>query len=97
MAQQLKLRRLANRKYQCQDIPALHSWLEANGYVFYGRHAPDEYGRFSHQEQHTKAGESSYSNGYIQLMNGGEIYPPDPYSSQLLDTLVDDDLQERAI
>jgi hypothetical protein len=97
MTQQPKLKRLANRKYQCHDIPALHSWLEANGYAFYGLHAPDEYGRFSHQEKDTQAGESSYSNGYIQVMSSGEIYTPDPHSWQLLDTLVDDDLQERAI
>jgi hypothetical protein len=97
MTQQPKLRRLANRKYHCHDVPVLHSWLETNGYVFYGPHAADEYGRFSHQEKHTEGDRSTYSNGYIQILNSGEIYTPDPHSYQLLDTLVDDDLQERAI
>jgi len=97
MAQQPKLKQLANRKYQCDDIPALHSWLEAQNYTFYGQHAGGEYGRFSHQEGHEQAGESSYSNGYIQVLNNGEIYSPDPHAWQLLDALVDDNLRERAI
>jgi hypothetical protein len=97
MMQQPKLKRLANRKYQCDDIPALHTWLESQGYVFYGQHALDEYGRFSHQETHAQAGESSYSNGYIQVMTTGEIYTPDPHAWRLLDSLVDDNPRERAI
>ena len=72
-------------------------WLEANGYAFYGSHAADEYGRFSHQEKHTQAGETSYSNGYIQVLNSGEIYSPDPHAWGLLDPLVDDNLRERAV
>jgi len=97
MMQQPKLTRLANRKYQSDDIPTLHNWLEANGYVFYGAHATYEYGRFSHQEKHEQADQSSYSNGYIQVLTTGEIYTPDPHAWQLLDTLVEDDLRERAI
>ena len=73
MTQQPKLKRLANRKYQCDDIPALHRWLESQGYIFYGQHADDEYGRFSHQEAQAQAGEKSYSNGYIQVLTNGEI------------------------
>jgi hypothetical protein len=97
MTQQPKLKRLANRKYQCDDIAALHTWLEAEGYEFYGRHALDEYGRFSHQETHEQAGQRSFSNGYIQVMTTGEIYTPDPHSWQLLDSLVEDDLRERSV
>jgi hypothetical protein len=97
MAQQPKLKRLANRKYQSNDVPALHTWLESQGYVFYGKHAYNEYGRFSHQEAHAQAGESSYSNGYIQVLTNGEIYTPDPHAWHLLDALVDDEARERAV
>jgi hypothetical protein len=97
MTQQPKLKRLAHRKYQCDDISALHTWLGAQGYIFYGQHASDEYGRFSHQEAHTQADESSYSNGYIQVLTSGEIYSPDPHAWQLLDTLVDDNPREQAV
>ena len=97
MTQQPKLKRLANRKYQCDDVPALHTWLESQGYTFYGRHAYSEYGRFSHQETHVQAGESSYSNGYIQVLTNGEIYTPDPHAWHLLDSLVDDNLRERTV
>ena len=97
MAQQPKLKRLAKRKYQCDDIAALHTWLESKGYQFYGRHALDEYGRFSHQETQTQSGHKTYSNGYIQVMTTGEIYTPDPYAWQLLDALLDDDLRERTV
>jgi hypothetical protein len=97
MTQHPTLKRLANRKYQTNDIPALHRWLESQGYVFYGRHAYDEYGRFSHQESHTQAGERTYSNGYIQVLTNGEIYSPDPHAWRLLDTLVNDNLHERAV
>jgi len=97
MAQQPKLRRLANRKYQCNDIPALRTWLESQGYKFYGQHGNNEYGRFSHQETYAQAGENSYSNGYIQVLTNGEIYSPDPYAWHLLDALVDDNLRERAV
>ena len=97
MTQQPKLKRLANRKYQSDDVPALHTWLESQGYIFYGRHAYAEYGRFSHQETHAQAGESSYSNGYIQVMTTGEIYTPDSHAWRLLDSLVDDNVPERAV
>ena len=97
MAQQPKLKRLANRRYHCDDIPALHTWLESQSYTFYGQHAHDEYGRFSHQEAQTQAGERSYSNGYIQVRATGEIYTPDPHAWHLLDSLVDDNLDERAV
>jgi hypothetical protein len=97
MAQQPTLKRLANRKYQSNDIPALHAWLEAQGYVFYGPHGYNEYGRFSHQETHGQAGERSYSNGYIQVLTNGEIYTPDPHAWRLLDSLVDDTLRERTV
>ena len=97
MTQQPKLKQLANRKYQCDDIPALHTWLESQDYTFYGQHAGDEYGRFSHQEAHAQAGESSYSNGYIQVLNNGEIYSPDPHAWQLLDPLVDDNAREQSV
>ena len=97
MTQQPKLKRLANRKYQCDDVPALHTWLESQGYIFYGQHALDEYGRFSHQETHSQAGESWYSNGYIQVMTTGEIYTPDPHAWRLLDSLVDNNERERAV
>ena len=96
MAQQPKLGRLANRKYQCNDISELHTWLESQGYIFYGQHAYDEYGRFSHQETYVQAGERSYSNGYIQVMATGEIYSPDPHAWQLLDALVEDDMRDQA-
>jgi hypothetical protein len=97
MTQQPKLKRLAHRKYQCDDIAALHSWLEANGYEFYGRHDLEEYGRFSHQESHNQHGQTSFSNGYIQVLTTGQIYSPDPHAWQLLDSLVDDDLRERSV
>ena len=97
MVQQPKLRRLANRKYQCSDISELHTWLESQGYVFYGRHAYDEYGRFSHQETYVQAGERSYSNGYIQVLSNGEVYTPDPHAWHLLDSLVDDNPRERTV
>jgi len=97
MTQQPKLTRLANRKYQSDDIPTLHSWLEANGYAFYGAHADDEYGRFSHQEMHEQDGQRLYSNGYIQILANGEIYSPDPHAWALLDALVDDDVNERVV
>ncbi len=91
MTQQPKLKQLANRKYQSDDIPALHTWLESNGYEFYGPHASGEYGRFSHQETHVQANESSYSNGYIQVLTTGEIYTPDPQAWRLLDSLAEAD------
>lgn len=97
MTQQLKLKRLANRKYQCDDIGALHTWLESQGYEFYGRHALDEYGRFSHQETFSHAGQKSYSNGYIQVLTTGEIYTPDPHAWHLLDSLLEEDLRERSV
>jgi hypothetical protein len=97
MTQQPKLKRLANRKYQCDDIAALHAWLEAQGYDFYGRHAMEEYGRFSHQEAHDQGNQRSFSNGYIQILNNGEIYSPDPHAWHLLDMLVDDGLHERSV
>ena len=97
MAQQPKLKRLANRKYRCDDIAALHTWLESKGYEFYGRHALDEYGRFSHQQAYDQAGKKTYSNGYIQVMASGEIYTPDPYAWQLLDSLLEDQLRERSV
>ena len=97
MAAKPKLKRLANRKYQCDDIAALHAWLESKGYEFYGPHALDEYGRFSHQETHIQSGQKTYSNGYIQVRTSGEIYTPDPYAWDVLDSLLDDDLQERSV
>ena len=97
MTQQPKLKRLANRKYQSNDVLELHAWLESQGYVFYGKHAHNEYGRFSHQEAHAQAGESSYSNGYIQVLTNGEIYSPDPHAWRLLDSLVEDNLREREV
>src|SRR5688500_14584243 len=97
MTQQPKVKRLANRKYQSNDVPALHTWLESQGYVFYGKHADNEYGRFSHQESHAHARERSYSNRYIQVLTNGEIYTPDPHSWRLLDSLVDDTLREREV
>ena len=97
MVQQPTLKRLANRKYQSNDVPALHTWLESQGYVFYGKHAYNEYGRFSHQEAHAQSGESSYSNGYIQVLTNGEIYTPDPHAWRLLDALVDDKVSERVM
>ncbi len=96
MTQQPKLARLANRKYQSDDIPALHGWLEANGYEFYGQQASDEYGRFSHQEMHEQDDQSLYSNGYIQILATGEVYSPDPHAWPLLDALVNDDVTEQA-
>jgi len=97
MKQQPKLKRLANRKYQSDDIPALHTWLESQGYIYYGQHASGEYGRFSHQEAHAQSGQKTYSNGYIQVMTSGEIYTPDPHAWRLLDSLVADNLRERAV
>jgi hypothetical protein len=96
MMQQPKLKQLAHRKYQSDDIPTLHKWLEANGYSFYGSHGADEYGRFSHQEMHVQADQKSYSNGYIQVLATGEIYTPDPHAWHLLDALVVDDRRDRA-
>ena len=96
MTQQPKLKRLANRKYQCDDIATLHTWLEAEGYAFYGPHASDEYGRFSHQEAHEEEGRRSFSNGYVQVLSSGEIYSPDPHTWELLDALVDEQVRERS-
>jgi len=98
MTQQMpKLKRLAHRKYQCDDIPAFHSWLEIHGYQFYGQHSPGEYGRFSHHEVHGHGDQRSFSNGYIQVMDSGEIYTPDPHAWSLLDSLLDDELRERSV
>jgi hypothetical protein len=97
MMQQPKLKRLANRRYQCDDIATLHTWLEAQGYEFYGRHAMDEYGRFSHQEAHSQGDQRSFSNGYIQILNNGEVYTPDPHGWRLLDELVEGGLSEREV
>jgi hypothetical protein len=97
MTQQPKLKRLANRRYQCGDIASLHAWLEAQGYEFYGRHATDEYGRFSHQETHSQGGHRSFSNGYIQIRKTGEIYTPDPHAWSLLDSLAEEGLRERSV
>ena len=91
-----QLKRLAHRSYQCGDIAAFHRWLETNGYQFYGQHNPGEYGRFSHHETLGQGDQRIFSNGYIVVMTNGEVYTPEPFAWELLDTLVnEDDLGER--
>jgi hypothetical protein len=91
----LQLQFLAKDKYRCADLPALHDWLEAHGYRYYGRHAPNEYGRFACQETHDVSGRRSYVHSYIQVLATGEIYAPDPYARDLLAPLLNDAEHER--
>jgi len=74
--------------YRCDDIPALHSWLEAHSYTFYGQHDPGEYGRFSCQEQREQGGQRFYLHSYIQVFDNGEIFAPDPHARDLLAPLL---------
>ena len=93
--QQPRLSALAARKYRCDDIPALHHWLEAHGYQFYGTFDPAEYGRFSCQEAHETGERRSYVHSFIQVFADGQIYAPDPHAHNLLNTLVADEPHER--
>ena len=88
---------LANRKYRCDDISALHQWLEAHGYQYYGTFDPEEYGRFSCQETHDDADRRSYVHSFIQVFADGTLYAPDPHAHNLLDTLVTDEPRERTV
>jgi len=83
--------------YRCDDIPALHSWLEAHSYTFYGQHDPGEYGRFSCQEAHETGERRSYVHSFIQVFADGQIYAPDPHAHNLLNTLVIDEPHERTV
>jgi hypothetical protein len=89
------LTRQSNRKYHCDDIPALHHWLEARGYRFYGRHDSGEYGRFSLQEAHDLGDRREYVHSYIQVIDTGDVYSPDPHACELLDELASDRERER--
>ena len=91
-----QLTRQAERRYHCSDIPALHEWLEAHGYQFYGQHNPDEYGRFSHQEAHDQGGQRAFVHSFIQVLNNGEVYSPDPSARSLLDSLLANMQRERS-
>jgi hypothetical protein len=91
------LMRLDNRKYQCTDIPALHAWLEGRGYHFYGQHDPGEYGRFSLQEMHEVDDRRSYVHSFIQVFDTGQVYSPDPFACELLDTLAIEGEDERSV
>ena len=91
------LTRLDSRKYQCADIPALHAWLEARGYQFYGQHNPGEYGRFSLQEAHQVGDRQTYVHSFIQVFDTGQVYSPDPFACELLDTLAIEDERERSV
>jgi hypothetical protein len=95
--QQPRLRFLSNRKYHCDDIPALHRWLEAHGYQYYGQFDPGEYGRFSCQDTHDLGDRRSYVHSFIQVWANGEIYAPDPHAHHLLNTLLTDDPLERTV
>jgi hypothetical protein len=88
--------RLQNRKYHCADIPTLHSWLESQGYHFYGQHDPGEYGRFSMQEAHDVDDQRTFVHSFIQVFDTGEVYSPDPLACELLDTLAGEDERERS-
>jgi hypothetical protein len=83
------LTRVAQRKYHCDDINALHDWLEKQGYRFYGQHDPGEYGRFSLQEAHELGDRTSYVHSFIQVWQSGEVYTPDPEACALLDRMVE--------
>jgi hypothetical protein len=85
-----QLERRESRKYQCDDVDSLHQWLEGQGYQYYGQHNPGEYGRFSHQEAHHAADRDEYVHSYIQVMQDGSVYSPDPHAAELLDRLVRD-------
>jgi len=84
-----RLTSVAADTYRCADIPALHRWLEARGYTFYGQHYPGEYGRFSCQEQHEQAGRKAFVHSYIQVLSTGEVFAPDPHARDLLAALVE--------
>ena len=92
-----QLQLLARDKYECADLPALHHWLEAHGYRYYGHHAANEYGRFACQETHAGNGNPSYVHSYIQVLATGELYAPDPHARELLAPLVIDVEDERAM
>jgi hypothetical protein len=92
-----QLRVLAKDKYGCADLDALHQWLEAHGYRYYGHHAADEYGRFACQETHEGDGSPSYVHSYIQVMATGELYAPDPHARDLLAPLVIETERERTV
>ena len=91
-----QLRPLARDTYQCDDIPALHRWLEARGYRYYGRHADGEYGRFSCQERHDASERPTYVHSYIQVLANGKIFAPGDHARELLTPLVGDEERERA-
>jgi hypothetical protein len=86
---------LARDKYRCDDLSALHSWLEAHGYRYYGHHAPNEYGRFACQETHDTGDQRWYVHSYIQVLATGELFAPDPHARDLLAPLVSDAGRER--
>jgi hypothetical protein len=93
----LELQFLAKDKYRCADLAALHRWLEAHGYRYYGRHAPNEYGRFACQETHDAGDHRSYVHSYIQVLATGEVYAPDAHARDLLAPLVIDAERERMV
>jgi hypothetical protein len=91
-----QLQLLAKDKYRCSDLPALHHWLEAHGYRYYGHHAPNEYGRFARQETLMKDQSPSYIHSYIQVLATGELFAPDPHARELLAPLVADKEREHS-
>ena len=84
---QPRLTRVASRKYHCHDLAALHGWLEAQGYRFYGQHNPGEYGRFSLQHAEDRGDRQYYVHSFIQVFEDGQIYSPDPQACEMLDRL----------
>lgn len=92
-----QLQIMAKDKYRCVDLPALHRWLEAHGYNYYGQHAPGEYGRFACQETHDCGDRRSYVHSYIQVLATGEIFAPGPHARDLLASLVVDQDLERTV
>jgi hypothetical protein len=92
-----QLQLLAKDKYLCANLPALHEWLEAHGYRYYGHHASNEYGRFACQEAYVGDDSPSYVHSYIQVLATGELYAPGPHARDLLAPLVIDTVRERMV
>jgi hypothetical protein len=92
-----QLQFVAKDKYCCVDLPALHRWLEAHGYRYYGHHAPNEYGRFACQETHDCDDGRTYVHSYIQVLATGELFAPGPHARDLLAPLVVDQERERTV
>ena len=79
---------LGTDKYSCDDVKMFHTWIETQGYTYYGEHEPGEYGRFSLQVQHQHDGGPVHVHSYIQVFVNGEVFAPDPDARKLLKPLV---------